>query len=86
VGGTIDDSEMVEGLVLDHKVARGAAGPTRMEDARVALVQFHVSPPKTDMENNVIVADYAQMDRVLRVGGWREGGGGLRHARVGLVI
>lgn len=25
-----------------------------------------MSPPKTDIENNVIVSDYAQMDRILK--------------------
>lgn len=30
---------------------------------QVALVQFCISPPKTDLENNVIVSDYQQMDR-----------------------
>jgi hypothetical protein len=34
----------------------------------VALIQFQVSPPKTDIENNVIISDYAQMDRILKVG------------------
>ena len=46
VGGTLDDSEMVDGLVLDHKAARAAGGPTRVENAKIALVQFQISPPK----------------------------------------
>ena len=29
-------------------------------------MQFCVSPPKTDMENTVVVSDYAQMDKILR--------------------
>ena len=41
-----------------------------MEGAKVALIQFQVSPPKTDIENNVIISDYAQMDRILKVGAW----------------
>ncbi|KAL4440992.1 hypothetical protein ABPG77_010423 [Micractinium sp. CCAP 211/92] len=65
-GATIDDSEMIDGLVLDLKAAKAAAGPTRMENAKIALIQFQVSPPKTDIENNVIVSDYAQMDRILK--------------------
>jgi T-complex protein 1 subunit delta len=65
-GGTVDDSEMVDGLVLDHKASKGAGGPTRVENAKVALVQFCLSPPKTDLENNVVIGDYAAMDRVLR--------------------
>ena len=66
VGGTIDDSEMVDGLVLDHKAAKAAGGPTRIENAKVALIQFQVSPPKTDLENNVVIGDYAAMDRILK--------------------
>lgn len=61
LGGTVDDSEMVEGMVFDQKAAKAAGGPTRVENAKVALVQFHISPPKTDIENNVIISDYAQV-------------------------
>ncbi len=133
VGGTIDDSEMVDGMVFDQKVcararwvwrvrvttamlgkarlpsepprvvlarsvgfcvgrgpprhthlhlahrfvfvntpascprplapqaAKSAGGPTRMENATIALIQFQISPPKTDIENNVIVSDYNQV-------------------------
>jgi len=63
LGGTVDDSELVEGMVFDHKAAKTAGGPTRVENAKVALIQFCISPPKTDLENNVIISDYAQMDR-----------------------
>jgi len=30
------------------------------------LIQFCISPPKSDLENNVIVSDYTQMDRVYK--------------------
>ena len=60
LGGTVDDSELVPGAVFDHKAAKTAGGPTRVENAKIALVQFHISPPKTDLENNVIISDYAQ--------------------------
>ncbi|GAB4820845.1 hypothetical protein N2152v2_007891 [Parachlorella kessleri] len=66
LGGTVDDSQMVDGLVLDHKAAKAAGGPTRVENAKIALIQFQISPPKTDIENNVIISDYAQMDRILK--------------------
>lgn len=65
-GGTIDDSEMIEGLVLDQRASKAAGGPTRVEDAKIALIQFQISPPKTDMESNVMVNDYAAMDRILK--------------------
>ncbi|PNH08964.1 T-complex protein 1 subunit delta, partial [Tetrabaena socialis] len=67
VGGTIDDSEMVDGMVFDQKAAKSAGGPTRMEDAKIALIQFQISPPKTDIENNVIVSDYNQAKAKIMV-------------------
>ncbi|XP_058496019.1 T-complex protein 1 subunit delta [Solea solea] len=63
LGGTIDDCEMVDGLVLTQKVATSV---TRVEKAKIGLIQFCLSPPKTDMDNQIVVSDYAQMDRVLR--------------------
>jgi len=66
VGGTMDDSELVRGLVLQRGAKHTANGPTRMENAKIALIQFCLSAPKTDMENNVVVSDYAAMDRILR--------------------
>jgi len=35
VGGTIDETELVDGLVLGNKVARVAGGPTRVKDAKI---------------------------------------------------
>jgi T-complex protein 1 subunit delta len=66
-GGTIDDTELTEGIVFDQKTAKGSgSGIHTVEDAKIALIQFCISPPKTDMENNVIVSDYTQMDRILK--------------------
>jgi len=66
VGGTMDDTELVRGLVLERGAKHTAGGPTKIENAKVALIQFCVSAPKTDMENNVVVSDYMAMDRLLR--------------------
>jgi T-complex protein 1 delta subunit len=67
LGGTIDDTEMIDGLILTQEAARGgSASVTRVEKAKVALIQFCLSPPKTDVENSVIVQDYSAMDRILR--------------------
>lgn len=49
VGGTIDDSETVDGLVLQQQVVKSGGGPTRMEKARIGLIQFQLSPPKPDV-------------------------------------
>ncbi|KAI5808143.1 hypothetical protein DFH27DRAFT_544641 [Peziza echinospora] len=66
VGGTIDDTELVEGLVLTQVAMKGAGGPSRMEKAKIALIQFQLSPPKPDMENSIVVNDYRQMDKILK--------------------
>ena len=66
VGGTIDDTELVRGLVLQKSAKHSSNGLTRIENAKIALIQFCLSAPKTDMENNVVVSDYTAMDRILR--------------------
>ena len=66
VGGTIDDSEMIDGLALNQSVVKSAGGPVRMEKARIGLIQFQLSPPKPDMENSIVVNDYRQMDKILK--------------------
>jgi T-complex protein 1 subunit delta len=66
VGGTVDDTELVQGLVLTKGSTKTAGGPSSMADAKVALIQFCLSAPKTDMDNSVVVSDYAAMDRILR--------------------
>uniref|UniRef100_A0A6S9KYX5 T-complex protein 1 subunit delta n=1 Tax=Heterosigma akashiwo TaxID=2829 RepID=A0A6S9KYX5_HETAK len=66
LGGTVDDTELVHGLVFEKGAKRTAGGPQRVEQAKIGLAQFHLSAPKTDMENNVVVSDYAAMDRILR--------------------
>ncbi|KAJ4973339.1 hypothetical protein NE237_006513 [Protea cynaroides] len=65
-GGTVDDTELVKGLVFDKKVSHTAGGPTRVENAKIAVIQFQISPPKTDIEQSIVVSDYTQMDRILK--------------------
>ena len=66
LGGTIDETELVPGLVFTNKVSHVAGSPTRVAGAKIALIQFCLSAPKTDIENQVVVSEYAQMDRILR--------------------
>lgn len=67
IGGTVDDSEMIDGLVFtDKKASHYAGGPTKVENAKIALLQFPLSAPKTDLESNVVVHDYTAMDRLLK--------------------
>ena len=66
VGGTIEDTELVDGLVFDQGVSHSAGGPTLIQNAKIGLIQYCLSAPKTNMENSVIVEDYQQIDRLLK--------------------
>ena len=67
LGGTIDDSELIDGLCfVDKKASHSAGGPTRIENAKIGLIQFPISAPKSDLESNVVVHDYTAMDRLLK--------------------
>ncbi|KAG9318815.1 T-complex protein 1 [Chiua virens] len=68
VGGTIEDTELVDGVVLNQNVIVSAGGPARMEKAKIGLIQFQLSAPKPDMDNTVVINDYRQMDKVIKEG------------------
>lgn len=53
--GTIDDCELVDGLVLTQKVA--STGVTRVEKAKIGLIQFCLSPPKTDVSQQINIRE-----------------------------
>ncbi|XP_027842312.1 T-complex protein 1 subunit delta [Aphis gossypii] len=65
LGGTVEDTKLVDGLVFTQK-SSNVNGPRKIEKAKIGLIQFCISPPKTDMDYNVVVSDYTAMDRVLR--------------------
>ena len=47
--GTVEDTELVDGLVLDQKASHAASGLSRVDKAKIGLIQFCISPPKTDV-------------------------------------
>lgn len=67
LGGTVDDSEILEGLVFTNHKASGSStgGITRVENPNIGLIQFCLSAPKTDMESTVVVNEYSAMDRII---------------------
>jgi T-complex protein 1 subunit delta len=66
LGGTVDDTEMVDGLVFSQAASHAAGGPTRIQNAKIALIQYCLSAPKTNMENAIVVEDSQQIDRILK--------------------
>eukprot|EP00172_Hildenbrandia_rubra_P002375 Plantae.Rhodophyta-Hildenbrandia_rubra.ctg31954.p1 GENE.Plantae.Rhodophyta-Hildenbrandia_rubra.ctg31954~~Plantae.Rhodophyta-Hildenbrandia_rubra.ctg31954.p1 ORF type:complete len:549 (+),score=106.07 Plantae.Rhodophyta-Hildenbrandia_rubra.ctg31954:125-1771(+) len=63
LGGTLEDTELIEGVVLNQNV-EGVV--EKVANAKIALIQFCMSPPKTDIENSVVVKDYNAIDRIVR--------------------
>jgi T-complex protein 1 subunit delta len=52
VGGTIEDTELVHGLIFNSsKVSHAAGGPVRIINPKIAIIQFCLTAPKTDIEN-----------------------------------
>lgn len=49
VGGTIEDTTLVEGVVLNQNMITSHGSPTRIEKAKIGLIQFQLSPPKPDV-------------------------------------
>jgi T-complex protein 1 subunit delta len=67
LGGTIEDTHMVDGLVFaKNKPSQSAGGPTKMEKASIGLLQFCLSSPKTDVENNIVITDYHKMEKIMK--------------------
>jgi len=66
LGGTIDETELVQGLVFTNRASHIAGAPIRIANAKIGLAQFCLSAPKTDIENQVVVSEYSQMDRILK--------------------
>jgi T-complex protein 1 subunit delta len=56
LGGTVEDTECVNGLVFtSQKVSKVAGGPSSISNAKIGLIQFCLSPPKSDIENNIVI-------------------------------
>eukprot|EP00456_Euglypha_rotunda_P042050 TRINITY_DN3273_c0_g1_i15.p1 TRINITY_DN3273_c0_g1~~TRINITY_DN3273_c0_g1_i15.p1 ORF type:complete len:488 (+),score=88.00 TRINITY_DN3273_c0_g1_i15:93-1556(+) len=66
LGGTAEDTQLVEGIVFDQPASKAAGGPTKIKDAKIGLIQYCLSAPKTNMENNMIIDDYTKIDRMLK--------------------
>lgn len=66
VGGTIEDSSLVDGMVLRQNVVTSQGGPSRKEKAKIGLIQFQLSTPKPDMDNEINVTRYGQLDKILK--------------------
>ena len=63
-GGSISDTELVEGIVLDKEVVHSGM-PTRIDDARIALLNTALEVEKTEMSSEIRITDPTQMQMFL---------------------
>ena len=63
-GGSIDDTQIVEGIVLDKEIVHSGM-PTRIESAKIALINSALEIEKTEMSAEIRINDPTQMQMFL---------------------
>lgn len=63
-GGSINDTSLIEGMVLDKEVAHGSM-PKRMENARIALLNCPIEVEKPEFDTKLNINTPAQMQKFL---------------------
>ena len=63
-GGSIEDTKLIQGIVLDKEVVHGAM-PKRIEDAKIALLNAALEIEKTEMSAEIRISDPHQMQKFL---------------------
>merc|ERR1719384_2302100 len=64
LGGTVEDTELVDGIVFKQHVQ--SQDIDSVKNAKIAMIQFCLSAPKTNMEQSVSVNTAAAIDRIAR--------------------
>ncbi|KAA6401194.1 MAG: putative T-complex protein 1 subunit delta [Streblomastix strix] len=66
LGAPVEESYLLdEGLALGRQVSHQPKAPTSINDAVIGLIQFCISPPKTDMDSTVTVGTSEDMRRTV---------------------
>jgi len=63
-GGSIDDTVLINGIVLDKEIVHSGM-PTKVEKARIALVNAALEVEKTEMSAEIRISDPTQMQTFL---------------------
>ena len=63
-GGSIDDTVLINGIVLDKEIVHSGM-PTKVEKARIALVNAALEVEKTEMSAEIRISDPTQMQQFL---------------------
>jgi len=63
-GGSIDDTSLINGIVLDKEIVHSGM-PTKVENAKIALVNTALEVEKTEMSAEIRISDPTQMQQFL---------------------
>jgi len=63
-GGSIEDTSLIKGIVLDKEVVHSGM-PTKIQKARIALVNCPLEVEKTEMSSEIRINDPSQMQMFL---------------------
>jgi thermosome len=63
-GGSIQDTELIDGIVLDKEVVHSGM-PTKIEEAKIALVNAALEVEKTEVSSEIRISDPSQMQMFL---------------------
>ena len=63
-GGSIQDTRIVEGIVLDKEIVHSGM-PTRIENAKIALLNSALEVEKTEISSEIRISDPTQMQMFL---------------------
>ena len=63
-GGSIDDTQIIQGIVLDKEIVHSGM-PTRIENAKIALINSALEIAKTEMSAEIRITDPTQMQMFL---------------------
>ena len=64
VGGSIDDSELVNGIILDKEKVHPSM-PTRVEGAKIALINSSIEIKNTEIDAKISITDPEKMQQFL---------------------
>lgn len=63
-GGSIDDTQIIKGIVLDKEIVHSGM-PTRIEKAKIALLNSALEIEKTELSSEIRITDPTQMQMFL---------------------
>lgn len=66
VGGCIEDVKLTQSIVLNNSLKNNNQEETLKRKVKVSLLQFCVSPPKTNMDSKIVINNHLLMENIIK--------------------